>query len=329
MMRRRLASAGLGATLLWVGTRAAGQAGERVWRVGILRPGEPPRVSDDPQVTGVPRALRELGYSEGRNLTLETRYAQGDLSRLPALAGSFVADGFDVVVAVGSPAVRAMKQASSTVPIIMYGNFDPVALGLVASLARPGANVTGVLIAPDGTLAAKRLQLLKELVPQATRIGLLVPEDDSIRLQVQETLKAARALRVELPVVSVRGGDYAAAFDALVRQRAGALVVGSHQYFVRDRAPIIELAARYRLPAMYEWREQVADGGLMSYSTSLYGVHQRVAAYVDRIVKGARPAEMPVDRPTRFDLVINLRTARALGLSISQSFLLRADEVIE
>lgn len=318
------------ASLAWGGAPAAwAQSAERVFRVGILRPGEAPRSAQEMQVIGFPRALRELGYAEGRNLILETRYAGGDLQRLPKLARSFVDERFDIVVAVGTPALRAMQQATSTLPIVMYGNFDPVALGLVRSLARPGGNITGVLIAPDGTLAAKRLQLLKEMVPQATRIGLLVPDDDSIRLQVQETLAAAAALRVELPVVTVRAGDYAAAFDALSRQRVQALVVGSHQYFVRDRATIIALAAKHRLPAMYEWREQVVDGGLMTYSTDLYGLYQRTASYIDRILKGAAPAEMPVERPTKFDLVINMKTARALGLPVPAALRLQADEVME
>jgi putative ABC transport system substrate-binding protein len=325
-MQRRAALAGL--ALGWP-LAARPQGTERVHRVGILRPGEAPLLPHEMQVVGFPRALRERGYVEGRNLVVETRYAGGDLQRLPGLARSFVDDRFDVVVAVGTPAVRAMKQASETLPIVMYGNFDPVALGLVSSLARPGGNITGVLIAPDGTLAAKRLQLLKEMVPQAARIGLLVPDDDSIGLQVQETLAAARALRLELPVVTVRASEYSAAFDALLRQRVGALVVGSHQYFVRDRAVIIELAAQHKLPAMYEWREQVADGGLMTYSTNLYGLYQRAASFIDRILKGARPAEMPVERPTTFDLVINLKTARALGLAIPPALRLQADEVIE
>jgi len=325
-MQRRAALAGL--ALGWP-LAARPQGTERVHRVGILRPGEAPLLPHEMQVVGFPRALRERGYVEGRNLVVETRYAGGDLQRLPGLARSFVDDRFDVVVAVGTPAVRAMKQASETLPIVMYGNFDPVALALVSSLARPGGNITGVLIAPDGTLAAKRLQLLKEMVPQAARIGLLVPDDDSIGLQVQETLAAARALRLELPVVTVRASEYSAAFDALLRQRVGALVVGSHQYFVRDRAVIIELAAQHKLPAMYEWREQVADGGLMTYSTNLYGLYQRAASFIDRILKGARPAEMPVERPTTFDLVINLKTARALGLAIPPALRLQADEVIE
>lgn len=302
--------------------------GERVHRIGILRPGAP-LAPNEPQNINFPRAFSELGYIEGRNLLIDVRYAHGELQRLPALARSFVDERFDVVVAVGSPAAKAMKEASATLPIVVYGNFDPLALGLVSSLARPGGNLTAVLMAPDGTLAGKRLQLLKELVPQATRIGLLVPDDSAVRVQVQETRQAAQALGVELLSVTVHAGDYAAAFNELARQRAAALVVASHQYFVTDRAAIIRLAARHKLPAIYEWREQVSDGGLMTYSTSLYGIHQRVVAYVDRILKGARPAEMPVERPTKFDLVINLKTARALGLTIPQAVLLRADEVIE
>lgn len=309
---------------------ARSQAGDRVSRICILRPGDPPPPGQaDMMGASLPRVMSELGYAPGRNLQLEFRYGQGDPQRLQALARGIADERFDVVIAVGAQATVAMKRASAAIPIVMYGNFDPLAMGLLSSLARPGGNVTGVLIAPDGTLAAKRLQLLKEMVPQATRIGLLAPDDDSFRGQLQETARAAQTLRVDLPVATVRGGDYAAAFDSLVRQRVAAVMVGSHQYFVADRAEIIELAAKHRLPAMYEWREQVADGGLMTYSTSLYGMYQRVGSYVDRILKGAKPAEMPVERPTTFDLVINLKTVRALGLTVPPAFLLRADEVIE
>lgn len=298
-------------------------------RLGVLRPGAPSAPADDTEVLLLPPALRDLGYVEGRNLTIERRWAHGELQRLPALARELVAAACDVVLAIGSLAVRAMTQASSTLPVVMFGNFDPVALGLVGNLARPGGNVTGVLIAPDGTLAGKRLELLKQAVPQASRIGLLIPDDESVRQQVQETRVAAHALGVALPVVAVRKGDYAAAFATLARERVAALVVGSHQYFVRDRRRIVELAAAHRLPAMYEWREQVAVGGLMTYSTSLAGVYQRVAAYVDRIHKGAKPGDLPVERPTKFELVINLEAARRIDLVVPHALLLRADEVIE
>jgi len=305
------------------------QATQRIFRVGILRPGARPQSPSDLQLTGIPTALREMGYADGANLVIEQRWADGDLGRLPALAGELLQARVDLVVAVGAAAVRSMAQATATLPIVMFGNFDPLAMGLVTSLARPGSNVTGVVGAPDGTLAGKRLELLKSAVPQARRIGLLVPDDDSIKLQVQETRAAAQALGVELTVIAVRGGDYAGAFAALARERVAALVVGSHQYFVRDRQQIIDLAARHRLPAMYEWREIVADGGLMAYSTRLIELYQRVAWYVDRILKGAKPAEMPVEQPTRFTWVINRKTATALGLALTQSLLVRVDEVIE
>ena len=280
-------------------------------------------------MTGVSTALQELGYLEGRNLVVDLRFAEGNPARLPALARALVQAPVDVIVAVGSLATKAAKEATPTLPIVMYGNFDPLALQLVDSLARPSGNVTGVLIAPDGTLASKRLELLKAAVPRASRIALLVPDDDSARLQVEETRQAAASLGVELVVVTVRGKEYSRAFAAIVAERPGALVVGSHQYFVTDRKEIIELAARHRLPAMYEWREQVTDGGLMTYSTSLVGLHRRVASYVDRILKGVKPSDLPVERPTRFELVINVKTARTLGLVIPQSLLARADEVIE
>ena len=329
MIDRRTSMGALAAGLLVLPRLAEAQTTGRVYRVGILRPTAPPLSASEPMAVGIPEALRELGYVEGRDLVVEARWAGGELDRLPALARELVQAKVDVIVAVGSPAVRAAKNATAAIPIVMYGNFDPVALGLVTSLAQPGGNVSGVLIAPDGTLAGKKLELLKSAVPKATRIAFLAPPDDpAMRLQVQETRTAAAALGVELLVTEVRAGDYAQAFAAMAAQRPGALFVGAHTYFVRDRAQIIGLAAQYRLPAIYEWRQQVKDGGLMAYSTSLTELYRRVASYVDRILKGARPADLPVEQPTRFELVINLKTARALGLAIPQSLLLRADEVI-
>jgi putative tryptophan/tyrosine transport system substrate-binding protein len=309
---------------------ATAQPGARVYRVGILRPSPMPILTTDVQAVGIPNALAEFGYVEGRNLIVEKRYADGDLTRLLPLARELVQAGADVIVTVASTAVQAAKDATTTTPIVMYGNFDPVALGVVASLARPGANVTGVLIAPDGSLAGKRLELLKAAVPQARRIAYLSPPDDaSTRLQAREVREAAEALGLELVVVAVQGGDYARAFAAISAQRPAALFVGAHTSFVRDRAEIIALAAKHRLAATYEWPEQVRDGGLMAYGTSQQKMYRRIASYVDRILKGAKPADLPVERPTQFELVINLRTAKALGLAIPQSLLLRADEVIQ
>jgi putative tryptophan/tyrosine transport system substrate-binding protein len=281
-------------------------------------------------VTGIPRALRELGYVEGRNLKIELRWAGGDFSRLPVLAEELARTDVDVVVAVSAPAVRAMSAAAPKLPIVMFGNLDPVALGLVASLARPGGNITGVLIAPDGTLAGKRLELLTQAVPKARRIAYLAPPaGDASRLQLLETRRAAAALGVELADVEVIDGDYVRAFASMMAKRPDALLVAAHTLFYRDRRQIIDLAAKARLPAIYEWREQVKDGGLMSYSTDQYGLYQRLASYIDRILKGARPADLPVEQPTTFTLAINLSSAKALGLSLPQSLLLRADEVIE
>ena len=329
MTTRRVFHAMLAGALFALARPGRAQSAGRVYRVGILRPTAPPLSASEPMAVGIPGALRELGYVEGRDLVVEARWAGGELDRLPALARELVQAKVDVIVAVGSPAVRAAKNATAAIPIVMYGNFDPVALGLVTSLAQPGGNVTGLLIAPDGTLAGKKIELLKSAAPKATRMAFLAPPNDpAMRLQVQETRTAAVALGIDLLVTEVHGGDYERAFAAIAAQRPGALFVGAHTGFVRDRALIIALAAKHRLPAMYEWREQVADGGLMSYGSSQQVLYQRLASYVDRILKGASPAGMAVERPTKFELVINLKTAKALGLAIPQSLLLRADEVI-
>ncbi len=327
MMRRRhcivLATSGLLAPL----QRAGAQGAERVYRVGWLWERARPPVP----ATSLPRALRELGYIEGRNLILEPRWADGDPGRLPALARELVAAEVDLIIAVGTAAVRACKDATTTLPIILFGNLEPVALGLVASLARPGANVTGVVFAPDGTLAGKQLELLKSAVPRATRVAFLAPVADNPANQPQarEARAAAAVLGMELVVVGLQGGDYAQAFTAIMAQRPHALFVAASPRFETERRQIIELAAKHRLPAIYEWRVHVVDGGLMTYSASLYGLNQRLASYVDRILKGAKPGDMPIERPTRYELVINLKTAKALGLRLPQELLLRADEVIE
>ena len=309
---------------------ALAQAGGRVFRVGVLRPTAPPLSSQDLLASGIPKALAELGYVEGRNLAIESRWAGGDLDRLPGLALELVQGRVDVIVAVSALAVRAVAAATSTIPVVFFGNFDPVALGLVPNLARPGGNMTGILIAPDGTLAGKKLELLRAAVPNITRVAYLTPPADaSMRLQQQELERAAKSLGLELVSAEVQGGDYARAFTALAAQRPGALFVAANTTFVRDRTQIIALAAKHRMPAMYEWREQVEDGGLMAYSADRYVLYQRMAAQMDRILKGARPGDLPVERPSKFDFVVNLKTAKALGLTIPQSVLLRANEVIQ
>jgi putative ABC transport system substrate-binding protein len=275
--------------------------------------------------------MRELGYVEGQNLLVEARYAEDRADRLPALARELVQLRLDAIVAVGTTVILAMKGATTTVPVVFLTNVDPVAAGLVPSLAHPGGNVTGILIAPDGTLAGKKLELLREMVPGAARIALLIPDDPGIgiKLQVQEIRKPAAALGVELIVVEVRGRDYGGAFAVTGAARPGALFVGAHSFFVRDEKEIIELAAKYRLPAIYEWPQQVQAGGLMSYGASDVETYRRVAAYVDQIFKGAKAGDLPIWQPSNLHLVINLKTAKALGLAIPQSLLLRADEVIQ
>jgi len=279
-------------------------------------------------VTLVPRFLAELGYAQGRNLVFEPRWAEGNLDRLPALARELIQLRMDVIVAVGSAAVRACGGASSTLPIVFYGNFDPIALGLVKSLAKPGGNVTGVLIAPAGTLAGKKMELLKEAV-RATRMAFLTHEDPGLALQEKETQSAATALGITLLLTRVRGNDYEGAFAAIAASRPEALFVAATTFFMRDRKRIIDLAARHRLPAIYEWPEQVEDGGLMSYGSDLSGTTRRVAVYVDRILRGDQPGDLPVEQPAEFQLAINLRTARALGLALPPSLVARADRVIE
>ena len=309
---------------------AAGQPAGRVYRLGILAPtAAPPPSEQSTAAIMIPNALREMGYAPGRDLVVDVRYAEGQLDRLPALARDLVRLRMDVIVAISASAALAVKAATTTIPIVLYGNLDPVAAGLVKSLAKPEGNVTGVLIAPAGTLAAKKLELLKTAVPGAVRIAFLAPADPGIQLQVQETQQAAATLGIKLTVTEAQAGDYERAFATLTAARPDALFVGAHTFFVRDRKRIIALAAKHRLPAMYEWPEQVEDGGLMSYGSSLGGTTRRLAVYVDRLFKGARPGDLPVEQPAEFHLVINLRTARTLGLAIPPALIARADRVIE
>jgi putative ABC transport system substrate-binding protein len=326
-MDRRAFLAGA-AGLLAAPLAAEAQPAGKVYRLGILSPGAVPEPSAATSPNLVPIALRELGYIDGQNLVVERRFAEGRIDRLPALARDLVGLRVDVIVAV-SEAIQAAKDATVTIPIVMGFGFNPVEQGFVASLARPGGNITGVLYASEGQLVSKRLELLTEAIPRAARIAVLATRESDSSAQLQAAQKAASALGVKLVVVEAQGTDYDRAFAKMVAERADALFVVSSSILNRDRKLIIERAAQYRLPAMYEWREQVEVGGLMSYGSSLVGLSRRVAAYVERILKGAKPAELPVEQPTTFELVINLKTAKALGLAIPRSLLLRADQVIE
>ena len=279
------------------------------------------------------QGLRDLGYVEGRNLVIEYRDAEGKVERLPALAAELVALKVDVIVASGTLAALAAKQATRTLPIVFSPAADPVASGLVTSLARPGGNVTGLSLL-NSELVGKWLEQLKQAIPGVSRVAVLWQPGAFGERTEKDMLKgaevAARALGVQLQFVEARGPeDFDRAFSDMTRARAGALTVLGSTMFVSERRRLVDLAAKNRLPAVYNVREFVDAGGLMSYGPNLADLFRRAATYVDKILKGAKPGDLPVEQPTKFELVINLKTAKALGLTIPQSVLVRADEVIQ
>ena len=280
------------------------------------------------------QGLRDLGYVEGGNLVIEYRDAEGKFERLPALAAELVALKVDVIVtAEGTPAALAAKQASRTLPIVFATAGDPVASGLVTSLARPGGNVTGLsILGPE--LFGKWLELLTQALPGVKRVAVLWQRGVLSERTDKDTLKeadvAARALGVWLQFVEARGpADFDRAFSEMTRARAGALTVMGSNMFLGERRRLVDLSAKNRLPAVYPWREFVDAGGLMAYGPDLQDLSRRAATYVDKILKGAKPDDLPVEQPTKFELVINLKTAKTLGLTIPPSLLARADEVIQ
>ncbi len=277
------------------------------------------------------QGLSETGWVEGQNVAIEYRWAEGQDDRLPALAADLVGRKVDVIAAAGSlPPARAAKSATSTIPIVFMGLSDPVGNGLVASLARPGGNLTGVSIMST-ELMAKRLELLSDLVPQASVIALLVnPNNSQTERVMRDVQEAARVKGVQLHVLKANTeGEIDAAFAALVQLHAAALAIQADPFFGGQRDQLVALAARLTLPAIYPWRSAPAAGGLISYGASLESNYRQAGTYVGRILAGAKPADLPVPQPTTFELVINLKTAKALGLTIPPSVLARADEVIE
>jgi putative tryptophan/tyrosine transport system substrate-binding protein len=279
------------------------------------------------------RGLRDLGYVEGRNVVIEYRDAEGKLERFPALAAELVALKVDVIVAGNVPQAMAAMHATSTLPIVFAAAADPVASGLVTSLARPGGNVTGLsLMFPE--LVAKWLELLKQAVPGASRVALLwqpgVIGERTERDILMEAEAAARALGVRLQVVEVRGpDDFDRAFSDITKARTDALAVMSTPTFFGERRRLLDLAAKNRLPTAFAYREYLDAGGLIAYGPNVADLYRRTATYVDKILKGAKPAYLPVEQPTKFELVINLKTAKALGLTVSDKLIALADEVIE
>jgi putative ABC transport system substrate-binding protein len=274
--------------------------------------------------------MRELGYVEGQNILVEGRWYEDRTDRLPALAAELVRLKVDVIVAGAPPAPEAAQGATSTIPIVMANHSDPVGSGLVASLAKPGKNATG-LSTVARELVGKRLQLLKQAVPGITRLAALWnPTVATQTLELREAGVAARSLKVQLQVLEARApSDFAGAFSAMTKERANGVIIFTSSMFYAERTRIAELAAQSRVPAIYSVREFAEAGGLMTYGINLHESFRRAATYVDKILKGAKPADLPVEQPTKFELVINLKTAKALGLTIPPSLLQRADEVIQ
>jgi putative ABC transport system substrate-binding protein len=333
MRRREFLGVLGGAAATWP-SGAQAQQGAKMPRIGILSPNrsegpDPSLGTLDALVTG----LRELGYIEGQNIAIERRFGESNPDRLRDRAAELVGLKVDIIAALSTTAARAARQATSTIPIVAINMADPVGDELVASLARPGGNVTGTtFLGPE--LVAKRLQLLREVVPQLSRVAVLwhprAYSDRTMAGMLKEIEGAARTLGVQLQLVSAAGpDDIAAAFSAMTRERAEALIVFPSPMLFSEYGRIATLAADNRLPAMYAAREGVDAGGLMSYGVNQPDLSRQTATYVDKILKGAKPAELPVAQPTKFELVINLKTAKTLGLTISRDFQLLADAVVE
>jgi len=328
-MRRRTFLATVSGGLFAAPLATEAQQPARTYRIAHLYAG--PRSGNQAVLAWFQQSMRELGYIEGRNLVLEPRFADGKFERLPTLARELVRLNPDVMFVATTPGSLAAKGATATIPIVFVAVADPVGAGLVSNLARPGGNITGIthLVAE---LTGKRLELLKEIVPSASRIAVLVnPDDPNATVQRQNAEAAARALGIQLqPVLPVRGaGDLERAFEAISQSGAAAALRMVDSTGGPLRARTVELAMRHRLPVMFVFREDVEAGGLVAYGANLASQYRQAATLVHKILRGARPSDLPVEQASKFELVINLKTAKALGLTIPPSLLARADEVIE
>ena len=326
-MSRRAFMAVIAGGLLAAPLAAEAQQAGKVWRIGYLGYGYPTEARD---LEAFRQRLRDLGYVEGKNLVIESRLAELSVERLPPLAAELVSLKVDVIAAYGNTTIMALKQATQTIPIVMIVAGDPVGAGLVSSLARPGGNVTGLSSLGEG-LSAKWLELLTQTVPGMTRVGVLMaPNVPGHATFLREIKTAGQRTGIAVLGLEARGHDeIERTFVALTKARAQGLIVLPHPVTLTLQTQIVELAAKNRLPAMYPWGEFTESGGLMAYATNRTEMYRRSATFVDKILKGAKPADLPIQQPTKYELVINLKTARALGLTIPPSLLQRADQVIE
>jgi len=313
--------------LLVMTLQVEAQPGARIYRIGVLGSGSRPSPT---ALSPLKEGLRELGWAEGKNLVFELRYAEGVQDRLAGLAAELVNLKVDVILTYGTTAAVAARDATSTIPIVLAAVGDPVRAGLVGSLAKPGGNITGnSLIARASAL--KRLQLLKEAVPKARRIGAPYNPAHPLWVVVRDELEsAARSIAMEIHWMGIRHADELdAAFDAAARAGVNALFLDTDPIFTSARSRVMALALKHRLPSMAEAKQFVDAGGLMSYGPNFAALHRRAAVFIDKILKGAKPGDLPIEQPTKFDLVINLKAAKALGVTVPQSLLARADEVLE
>ena len=327
MITRRRVVIALGAGTLSVPFYAAAQP-SRVYRVGFL--GNSTAALEANLVGPFREGLRDLGYVEGRNIVIEYRWAEGNYERFPSLIAELLSLKVDVIVTAGTPAALAVQRTAATVPLVMVAVGDPVGSGLVASLAVPGGNSTGLTsIAPD--LEGKRLELLREIVPKLSHVSILYNPANPFHVTANNEVRAAaKVLSVKIHSVGVQAtAELDRAFEAITSERPDAFIMLADRVFLHNRARIVEFAARNHLPAAYAYRELVEAGGLLSFGPNYADMHRRAAAYVDKILKGAKPGDLPVELPTKFELVINVKTARVLGLTIPQSVLLRANELLQ
>jgi putative tryptophan/tyrosine transport system substrate-binding protein len=328
-MKKKITGLALSALLFALCFSAEAQQTKRVFKIGYLTNDSVP--VDMPRRNAFRQSLRDLGYVEGQNIVIEYRIGEGRIEKLPEVADDLVRLKVDVIFAFTTSGVQAAKNATKEIPIVMGASGDPVTLGFIESLARPGGNITGVVTSAGAEIYGKQLELLKETVPKATRVAVLWnPANLQNLAQLKETRAAASGLGVALLASEAKEpNDIEGAFAAMKKERAGALTVLPDPMLLGQRQKIADLAVKYRLPAIYRIPEFVEVGGLMAYAANRLDIFRRAATYVDKILKGAKPADLPIERPVKFELIVNLKAAKQIGLTIPANLLLRADKVIK